>query len=72
MILNPDNNVHLFCLHYVYIPRINESLGVFCNAWNNHPLSSSSNATPYQLWLTSPRQEDFIAEVYIMHDNYNN
>ena len=48
-ILNPINDIHLFCLHYVYVPRINNSLAVFCNAWNNHPMSSSSNATPYQM-----------------------
>lgn len=62
-VLNPINDSHLFCLHYVYIPRINNSLAVFCNAWNNHPMSSSANATPYQMWLTSPRQEDTVTHV---------
>ena len=64
-ILNPIDDIHLFCLHYVYIPRINESLNVFCNAWNHHPMSSSGNATPYQMWLISPRQEDCISQVCI-------
>ena len=28
-ILNPIDDIHLFCLHYVYVPRINESLDAF-------------------------------------------
>ena len=51
-ILCVDNQIHLFSLHYVYTPRINESLQQFESAWNNHPLSSMSNVSPNQLWLT--------------------
>ena len=51
MILNIENEIHLFCLHYIYIPRINASLNHFLNAWNNHPLSSMNNLTPSQLWI---------------------
>lgn len=50
-ILNIENDIHLFCLHYIYIPRINISLNHFLNAWNNHPLSSMRNLTPSQLWI---------------------
>lgn len=28
-ILDIDNDLHLFCLHYVYLPRINNSLNTF-------------------------------------------
>ena len=38
-LLDPANEVHIYCLQYVFIPRINESLSEFRNAWNNHPLS---------------------------------
>ena len=41
-----DNPIHMFSLHYVYVPRINESLQQFVGAWNNHPLSSVSNLSP--------------------------
>lgn len=51
-ILCVDNQIYLFSLHYVYTPRINESLQQFESAWNNHPLSSMSNVSPNQLWLT--------------------
>ena len=71
-LLNLLNDAHLFCLHYVYLPRINNSLNIFCNAWNNHPMSSAGNSTPYQMWLTSPRQDDIVSQVlkacsYIVH-----
>ena len=51
MILNVENEVHLFCLHYIYIPRINRALSQFLLAWNNHPLSSVGNLSPIQLWI---------------------
>ena len=31
-ILNPCNDIHLFCIHYVFLPRINHSLRVYFNA----------------------------------------
>lgn len=37
-ILDLDHEVHMFCLHYVYLARINASLEYFVEAWNNHPL----------------------------------
>ena len=52
MILNPDDSVHLFCLHYVFLPKINAALHSFYRAWNNHPLSSVNNLTPFQLWIS--------------------
>ena len=51
MVLNVESEVHLFCLHFVFLPRINHALDLFCDAWNNHPLSSMSNMTPIQLWI---------------------
>ena len=35
-----ENEVHLFCLHYVYLPKINLSLKSFQQAWNCHPMQS--------------------------------
>lgn len=37
-ILHPDSNVHIFCLHYVYLACVNSSLSQFRTAWNNHPV----------------------------------
>ena len=49
-ILNPLENDHLAALHYIYIPRINESLEVFVNGWNNHPMSSGKGQSPIQMY----------------------
>ena len=56
LILNVDNDIHIFCLHYVFIhyvfiPRINHAIGQFMDAWNVHPLSGMNNMSPIQLWI---------------------
>ena len=35
---------------YVYLPRINQSLEIFCDGWNNHGLRSEHHQTPLQLF----------------------
>lgn len=50
--LNADDEIHIFCLHYVYLPRINQAISSFTQAWNNHPLSSEGNLSPIQLWIS--------------------
>jgi len=51
-ILDSLNEVHLFCLHYVYFPRIERAVTEFINQWNNHGLSTQGGRTPLQLWHT--------------------
>lgn len=48
-VLDAVNEVDLFCLHYVFLPRIDRSLTEFRDSWNNHALSSEGSRTPYQL-----------------------
>lgn len=48
--LNADNDADLFCLHYIYIPRVNASLDRFKLTWNNHPLPTEGNKSPLQLY----------------------
>ena len=50
--LDQDEELHLFCLHYIFIPRINSSLSQFMTMWNDHPLRTESNHSPNQLWMT--------------------
>ena len=50
-ILDPTCEGHLFCLHYVFAPRINQNLEMFKNGWNNHGLTTEVNRTPSQLWI---------------------
>lgn len=49
-ILNPDDSVHLWALHFVFLPRINRALAGFQATWNNHKLSTQKNKTPLELW----------------------
>ncbi|XP_057705150.1 uncharacterized protein LOC130923447 [Corythoichthys intestinalis] len=49
-LLDTSNIVHLFCCHYVFLPRIQASLDVFSEAWDNHPVRTEQNMTPNQLW----------------------
>ncbi|XP_028393179.1 uncharacterized protein LOC114517591 [Dendronephthya gigantea] len=49
-ILDPMNEVNLFALHHVYLPRIRRSLMEFIQQWNNHSVSTERNLTPLQLY----------------------
>ena len=49
-LLDPSNDTDLFCLHYVYVPRINQLLQEFVNAHNHHSISTENNLTPLQLF----------------------
>jgi len=42
-LLNVDNEEHLFCLHYVYKPVINQMLSNFKNSWLNHKIRTARN-----------------------------
>lgn len=55
-ILDSSNDVHLFCLHCIYIPRINQHLLEWKQAWTLHPLRSEHKQSPYQLWITGMQQ----------------
>lgn len=50
-LLNPNSEIDLFCLHYVYLPRISDSLCKFMEGWNAHPISTENNLSPNQLWI---------------------
>ena len=45
-ITNPSDK---FCLHYIYLPRINQTLQEFVNAHNSHRISMEAGDTPNQL-----------------------
>lgn len=51
LVLDATNEVHLFALHFVYIPLINQALRELSEAWNCHPLSTERNLSPRQLWV---------------------
>ena len=49
--LYPDNEGHLFCLHFTYLPVINEALSKFVLSWNNRKIRTAGNKSPLQLFI---------------------
>ena len=49
-LLDPSNCTDLFCLHYVFLPRLNKSLNQFIAAHNNHAISTEENKSPLQIF----------------------
>ncbi|CAI5694549.1 unnamed protein product [Oreochromis niloticus] len=45
--LNPDNEIHLYALHRVFLPHIQSNR----DAWNSHGLRTERNQSPQQLWI---------------------
>ena len=45
-VLDPDDETHLFCRHFVYIPRINNHLEQWTGAWINPLYSYSRQLKP--------------------------
>ena len=73
-LLNPIDNFHIFALHYIYLPRINESLLEFKDAWNSHKVRTEQGLTPAQLFTSGalrlqesgPSALDFFDRVTVM------
>lgn len=49
-ILERSNTLHLFALHFTFLPRINRALESFVEAWNLPPIRTEHNWTPEQIW----------------------
>lgn len=52
-LLAPTDDTDLFCLQYIFIPRINRALEEYSEAHNHHPVRTEHNWSPYQLWCHS-------------------
>src|SRR4051794_18803105 len=48
--LDITNNIYLFCLHYVFLPRINQDILQWKASWNNHKIRTENQQTPMQLY----------------------
>ena len=48
--LKPTNEIEMFALQYVFLPRINRALDIFTVQWNNHPMRTEGNRSPLQIW----------------------
>lgn len=49
-LLDPVDEVDLFALHFVFLPRLNHQLSTFKEAYCRHKLRTEQNHTPFQLW----------------------
>ena len=50
-VFSGDNDAHLYCLHIVYLALINNALGEITSQWNDHPVTTSTNFSPKQMWV---------------------
>jgi hypothetical protein len=50
--LNRDDETHIWCLHYIFLPIINQHIKNWRDAWIHHPIRTEKNRTPFQLWVT--------------------
>lgn len=51
-VLDHTNELDLFALHFVYLPRIRQALLVFKNGWNCHKLRTTGKS-PQQMYASS-------------------
>ena len=49
-IFDPNNETHIYALHFVFLPLINVALSELSLEWNDHPVTTESNYSPRQLW----------------------
>lgn len=70
-LLNVDDELHMFCLHYVFIRRINQALQRFKDAWNYHPLSTERNLSPMQLWVRGIAASGFVEDAVGVSFDYH-
>lgn len=50
-IVDADNEMNLWALHYMYLPKINRDLTAFTNQWNRHGLRTEGHQSPLQIFV---------------------
>ena len=48
--LDPVSDVDLYCLHRVYVSKINLALRFFAEGWNSHAMTTEYSMTPAQMF----------------------
>ncbi|XP_067085574.1 uncharacterized protein [Osmerus mordax] len=49
-LLDLADSLHLFCVHFVFVPRLQQDLEHFAKGWDDHSLRTERGRTPNQLW----------------------
>lgn len=65
-------HMHLFILHYVYLPRINVAVDSFNSAWNKHPMRTERNWSPERMWtngMIDATNQNLLAVADVRNDN---
>ncbi|XP_046902336.1 uncharacterized protein LOC124485073 [Hypomesus transpacificus] len=57
-LLYPDDEVHLYALHWSFLPHIQRHLQFFKDGWNHHRLRAEGNQSPHQLWTLHQLKAD--------------
>ena len=65
-ILSSVDELHLFCLHTTFLPRINKVLDSFVQSWNNHPVSTEHNHIPNQLFLEGAIRQNMTPTIPVL------
>lgn len=68
-LLDALNDIHLYALHYVYLPRINESLKRFQQGWNHHGIRTARHRSPEQLFVPGSLRLYLVAVDFFHHVN---
>ena len=55
-LLNPDEELHIYALHWSFLPHLQRHLQFFTDGWNNHRLRTEGNKSPLQLWTQNQRE----------------
>lgn len=50
-IIDPANQLHLYGLHYTYVPRINQHLDTWREGYIRHRIRTAGNRSPMQLYI---------------------
>ena len=56
ILLDSLNELHLFVLHYVYMPRLNQALKAFQDGWNHHGIRTANHHSSEQLLVRGALQ----------------
>ena len=62
LLLDPLDEIHLYALQFIYLPRINRSINEFILEWNNHPVRTENWRTPLQVWIEGFYQQAYSSQ----------
>ena len=75
-VINFDNPLHRFIIHYLFLPRLNLEYANLIATWNNHKLSTERNRTPNEItyhdrhlsYAVAPLLQDNLQAALIDHN----